>query len=226
MLEHSRLSRMLRSIDSAVYYSGKAMARSVKRMIGLPTFPPKRYAALYAEIARMRPNNILEIGTHDGTNAVHMSRLASTAGHPVRYYGFDLFEGLGASELRRESALRPRRLNEVQAYLRRQGVDALLFPGDTTQTLPRTAPDLPLMDLIFIDGGHSVETVSHDWDNVAPLIHSGTVVYFDDYPNWGVKTVVDAIDPKHWNVEVLPIVDEFRGTRGMMSFRLVRVRRR
>jgi predicted O-methyltransferase YrrM len=217
---------MLRSIDAAVYYNGKAMARSLKRLIGLPTFPPKRYASLYAEIERMSPKHILEIGTHDGTNALYMFRLASKSARSVRYYGFDLFEALDSQQSLRESALRPRRLDEVQAYLRHHRVDALLVPGDTSRTLPMSVPQLPRMDLIFIDGGHSVETVSSDWGNVAPLIHGKTVVYFDDYPNWGIKAVVDAIDRSQWDVEILPTADEFDNAEGTRSFQLARVRPR
>lgn len=226
MVSASRFARILGSIDAAVYYRGKAIARSIKRTIGMPTFPPKRYAALYAEVERLRPEHILEIGTHDGTNAVNMFRLASKGGRPVRYYGFDLFEALDSRQSLSESALRPRRLSEVQAHLRQHNVDAQLIAGDSSRTLPTAIPRLPRMDLIFIDGGHSVETVGNDWRNVAPLIHSETVVFFDDYPNWGIKNVVDTIDRDHWNVEILPIADEFINADGRRSFQLARVRPR
>jgi hypothetical protein len=45
---------------------------------------------------------------------------------------------------------------------------------------------LPKMDLVFIDGGHSTETVATDWENVKDLLHEKSIVFFDDYPNWGV----------------------------------------
>mgnify|MGYP001457844067 CR=1 FL=1 len=64
-------------------------------------------------------------------------------------------------------------------------------------------------DLVFIDGGHSEETVASDWENVKHLLHEKSVVYFDDYPNWGIGPVVDGIDSGLWDIEVMEIEDEF-----------------
>ena len=36
-------------------------------------------------------------------------------------------------------------------------------------------------DFVFIDGGHSVETITSDWLWVSRIINPGAVVVFDDY---------------------------------------------
>jgi hypothetical protein len=54
------------------------------------------------------------------------------------------------------------------------------------------------MDLIFIDGGHRLETVWSDWLGVQPLLDENTLVRFDDYWNReqaGCKTLVDGTSP-------------------------------
>ena len=49
------------------------------------------------------------------------------------------------------------------------------------KTLPEVSKNLPQMDFIYIDGGHSLETIKNDWDYTKNLMHKGTIVLFDDY---------------------------------------------
>ena len=169
---------------------------------------PDRYAPMYREIAETKPRSILEIGTHDGLNALRMLKLTNAA-----YYGFDLFEQLDRKTFRREFALQPPSKRQVEKHLR--GHNVKLYSGDTRTS--RAWDDLPKMDLIFIDGGHSEETVAFDWKNAQRLMHDNTVVYFDDYPNWGVGPVVDSI--KGFDVSIQPEYDVFGGK----PFHLARV---
>jgi hypothetical protein len=194
----------------AVYYLRKRIGRAAKRALGLQTFPPGRYRHIYEEIERLRPKRILEVGTNDGINAVEMIRVARRSGVSVDYFGFDLFEALDRAELRREFSIRTRSRHEVARHLRRNGVSsAQLVAGDTRKTLPEAARTLAPMDLIFIDGGHSYETVLSDWTSVEPLISDTTSVFFDDYPNFGIGPVVDQIDRSAWDVTIFPTVDRF-----------------
>jgi hypothetical protein len=86
------------------------------------------------------------------------------------------------------------------------------------------------MDLIFIDGGHSEETVGSDWANCEPLMHDQTIVYFDDYPRWGIGPVVDAIDRDRYDVTITKEFDEFpdvfSGKSELVRFHLARVCKR
>ena len=75
-----------------------------------------------------------------------------------------------------------------------------LIMGNTRKTLPKFKPERPI-DFVFIDGGHSVETIQSDWENVEKLMHENTVVIFDDYyddtEKVGCKTIVDSLDEKY-----------------------------
>ena len=172
---------------------------------------PRRYDQLLQEIDTLHPRMICEIGTNDGTNAVRLIRRALKYRDDVEYYGFDLFEFLDRATFFQEFAIKAPSLKSVCRYLNRNGIHKKkLFSGNTMESLPRLKLSLPKMDLVFIDGGHSDETVASDWMNVQHLLHEKSVVFFDDYPNWGVGPVVDNIDRNKWDVTILPIEDIFK----------------
>ena len=192
-----------------MYYFVKNVKRWIKSVLGLRTYA-KRYDQLLEEIDNLRPKTILEIGTNDGTNAVRLIKRASLYQNDVVYFGFDMFEVMNEANFLREFALQVPTQNKVEQYLVRNKCKRLhLFPGNTVETLRIEKERLPKMDLVFIDGGHSQETVASDWKNVQDLLHKDSVVFFDDYPNWGVGPIVDAIDPKYWDVKIMPIEDIF-----------------
>lgn len=212
-----------------MHHIRQGLKNLVKRAIGRAPYA-SRFAQVYETARAIEPTHILEIGTYDGFNAV---RMVEAAGSPIdsrRYYGFDLFEHQTAEAFESEFSKRPPTRDQVASFLKRKGLaDPLLVAGDSTVTLPEYVPDLPTMDLILIDGGHSQETVAQDWRNVQPLIGPDTVIFFDDYPQWGVGPVVDGIDQSAWHVEILPVTDTFRAAEGFggdadrLSFQLARV---
>jgi hypothetical protein len=95
---------------------------------------------------------IIEIGVYNGENAVSMIKTAIKI-HPaneVEYYGFDFFSQYNVEHIKKK-------------------LDALeckysLFKGNTMDTVPEAATSLPLMDLIFIDGGKSYKVAVSDWE--------------------------------------------------------------
>lgn len=195
------------TLPSNLYYLRKRIVHGAKRLLGLK-YVPDRYAPMYRDIVETRPGTILEVGTNDGLNAVRMMRLAMQSRPDASYYGFDLFEDLGDQDFRSEFALRAPSKAQVEQHLRSNGVaSAILVAGDTRVSL--NGADLPQMDLIFIDGGHSDETVTSDWKHCRKLMHDRTIVYFDDYPNWGIGPVVDAIDRQEYDVAIMAEYDEF-----------------
>lgn len=71
------------------------------------------------------------------------------------------------------------------------------------------------VDFVFIDGGHSLETIMKDWMVVQSLMDEKTVVIFDDYyPNTnliGARNIVEFIVKKgEFNVEYLEPIDHFK----------------
>lgn len=116
----------------------------------------------------------------------------------VEYYGFDLFRKCAANNF----VSTP--MHEIERKLRMLGVKKIsLFAGDSRETLPSVVPTLSKMDIIYIDGCHLPPWPKDDWGNVQPLIHSDTVVIFDDYCEPGVKRVVDEIESPPYQVEIL-----------------------
>ncbi|MBY0539781.1 class I SAM-dependent methyltransferase [Patescibacteria group bacterium] len=175
----------------------------------------RRYRYLYKEIKRVRARRILEVGTWRGDRALSMIRTALhyTPPSEVEYYGFDLFESLNDAQFKSEISKWPPSVDEVKRKLNATGVALQLYKGDTKETLPAALRALPKVDFVFIDGGHSIETIQNDWNCTSQLMHETTVVIFDDYwPhnfNAGAKPVVDAIDTNKYIVEILPIIDKF-----------------
>jgi len=137
---------------------------------------------------------IMEIGVADGENAKSMAMAASNNFpiEEVEYYGFDLFGWNGDSHMRR-----------VIKKLEATGCKFKLFRGDSTITLPKLVEDLPMMDLIFIDGGHSYPTANSDWENSKNLVHDETAVFFHNYDFSGPKRVVDNISRIEYDVKIL-----------------------
>jgi predicted O-methyltransferase YrrM len=192
-----------------MYYLKKALKHWIKICLGICPYP-KRYEQLYQEIDVLHPRTIFEIGTNDGINAARLYQRASQYRNDVEYFGFDLFESIDNATFMKEFSLAAPTKKEVDRFLGRKGVrNRHLFSGNTMESLPGEKERLPAMDLVFIDGGHSEETVASDWENVKHLLHEKSVVFFDDYPNWGVGPVVDGIDSELWDIEVMEIEDEF-----------------
>jgi len=136
----------------------------------------------------------MEIGVADGENAKNMVRMASRnfPAEEVEYYGFDTFGWNDSSQMK-----------EVRRKLEKTGCKFRLFKGDSVETLPQASKDLPMMDLIFIDGGHSYETVKSDWENSKALMHPYTAVFFHNYNFLGPKRVVDDISKEEYQVEII-----------------------
>ena len=210
-----------------VFVSGRSpLLKRVYHRLGLGA---RRYDYLFDIIRHQRCRRIMEIGTLDGEHALQMIREAKRSRlKEVVYYGFDLFEEMDDVTFEAEISKRPPRLADVQRKLEATGCQVRLFQGNTKKTLPESVAELPKMDLIFIDGGHSVETIQNDWKYAQRLMSKDTIVIFDDYWNRddaGAKPVVEKIDRKKYRVEVLPIQDRFKKHDGILLINFVKVRR-
>jgi predicted O-methyltransferase YrrM len=184
---------------------------------------PPRLRTLERLIRDRKPQVIVEIGVWRGDTAIRMIQAADQG---VRYWGFDLFSQEMTDEIMsREVSLRPLSLEEVRARLQGLGAEVNLVAGDSTLTLPST--ELPPVDFAFIDGGHSYETVSADWQNIRPRLAPGAVVVFDDYTNllaveregYGVRRLVDELRGD-FRIELLKPVDVFPREYGRLETRL------
>ena len=152
------------------------------------------HSFLNERILRNKCRKIMEIGVANGENARTTITVASRnfPSEEVEYYGFDTFEAEDDSQMKL-----------VRKKLEETGCQFKLFKGNSVITLPKALKDLPMMDLIFIDGGHSYETVKSDWENSKALMQDKTAVFFHNYDFTGVKRAVDDISREEYLVEII-----------------------
>ncbi len=183
---------------------------------------------------RLRDNNIarlirehksrvlMEIGICRCRNSRSMIKAASRAWpvEDVVYYGFDVFADYSTDGnkaiWRKEMSAVPWSLEHVSRELNKTGAKIYLYQGLTAATIPlfALAHHCPI-DFIWLDGGHSLPTVTCDWELVQILMTPETVVLFDDYAvhtakdnEWPVSVIVDSIDRTKYTVEHLEPYDD------------------
>ena len=197
-----------------------------------------RYQKILRLIEYMKPSSIVEVGTWNGMNAIRMCDEALKHQRHVRYWGFDLFDKASFYTDELELNVKPHHdVMDVSNRLRefRDGLpddrdfDYELFEGFTSNTLwDRTFRDWPdpngishaphlNVDFVFIDGGHSVETIRWDYD---ALCNGASTILLDDYyieddegqrpdvAKFGCNTLVDS-NPESFTV--IPSTDPVKG---------------
>lgn len=180
---------------------------------------PSRYDNLKAALEEIRRRGtrhlrLLEVGTYDGVRGA--SLLRHWMGHDdkftAEYHGFDLFEGLTEEMSKAElskSKLPPSAIEVLNRLTQVPRAAVKLYKGNTRTTLPEQAENLPEMSLIFVDGGHSLETIESDWNSIRGLIGPETIVLFDDYyenrSDFGCKPLIQGL--RGYTVELLDPVD-------------------
>jgi hypothetical protein len=191
----------------------------------------ERYRSLYSLLKSRDCHNIMEIGVFDGKNAVLMIEAAAkrVPEDKISYFGFDVFDKLTPqmAELEYDHTPVPA-MEVVQEYVKNYTKASVnLYPGLTKETLPQKVKSLPKMDLIFIDGGHSIETIRNDWKYARQLMKPDTVVVFDDYypdvPFVGCRFILSELDSKY-QYEVMPEVDNHTAPWGPLKVQVLCVR--
>ena len=197
---------------------------------------PRRYRALFETIYQHRHCRLVEIGVLHGVHARQMIQTA-TLHHPanaIHYFGFDLFEDLTKALLQSELSKKASPYTQVQQRLEKTGAHIQLFKGNTKETLPQALPIIGQADFVFIDGGHSLDTIQSDWSYVKELMNSQTHVIFDDYyvdttpalEGLGCQTLIDQLDRQKYEVHVLDQTDVFRKEWGLLKIKMAVVKKK
>lgn len=138
-----------------------------------------------------QPKKICEIGTHNGKSAYQMCKYLLEKGIDLDYTGYDLFElaneeshkkehnGKGNGEMR----IAKSKLEELKHKY--PNFKYKLIKGYTQDTLIKKKK----YDFAFIDGGHSYETVKHDYS----MLEDTPIIIFDDYQIAGVAKFVNEL---------------------------------
>lgn len=169
----------------------------------------------YSQISRLldeyRPSTCLEVGTWNGERALEMLQYGI-------YYGFDLFEDATPETDTEEFNVKPHwSVKDVGKKLASFGRhDFYLFKGNTRETLTKFAQEFPeKIDFFWIDGGHSIETIKMDWENVQKVARKDSVILFDDYYSGMSDETLDKIGCNRilepLDFELLPTKDWVKG---------------
>jgi len=168
---------------------------------------------------RKKPKNFLEIGVYTGVNARNVCDLQSKLfNNNFSYLGIDLFEDYKPSD---EKEIAPNyirsnsqylsnplkhlvyniifkeQLNSIKSvenFLKKYKNNAKLIKGNSIEVLPTI--DLSIYDMIFIDGGHSYETISSELKLIHKKCKKSCLILVDDYFHHeapGIKKATDEI---------------------------------
>ena len=213
------------------------MFRRPRYLKWVGTMRPRRYRNLLKIIYQRKCRNIMEIGLYNGKHAKQLIEVAKIfyPAREIHYYGFDLFEKLTEEDFVEEQAKQPPTCAYVRQQLEKTGANIHLYSGYTRDTLPSFVAEFqPIdttLDFIFIDGGHSLETIACDWGFVKDLMSNKTVVLFDDYygndeskvGGFGCQQLITALDRESYHVEILQPSDYFPKQWGLLKTNIIKV---
>lgn len=179
-----------------------------------------RYNQLVDLIALTKPRLIVEVGTHRGGRAMMMCQVALSYRNNVHYIGYDLFED--ATEETNTMEMNGKGAGSITAA--QQKLDLLkqhnpdftysLVKGNTRETLHGKNI---MADFVFIDGGHSVETIRGDYE----ALKGSKYIVFDDFYVSGVDITKFGCNSVLANLphQVLPAEDRFGDVSVKMAMR-------
>jgi predicted O-methyltransferase YrrM len=158
-------------------------------------------ACLVDEVKALRPQTVLEIGTHRGGTLYLWTRLAQT---DATLISIDLPGGKFGG------GYSPFRIPIYRRFARkRQQLHLLRADSHATATLEETkrlCAGRPI-DLLFIDGDHTFDGVKQDWGMYSPLVRPGGLIVFHDvagdYADTRVKSFWDSLKPAHTHREYI-----------------------
>lgn len=162
------------------------------------------------------PENICEIGTHHGQSAFQFVDYLWPKVSKLHYTGYDLWEDANAEITALEhNGKGPGRYDDAfrgldkrkRKYGKRFSFE--LIKGNTNHTL--TTPRV--FDFVYIDGGHSYDTVMHDYS----MLKESKVIVFDDYQIKGVKDAVEEIKSTTADYEFIEFSNPERPKRKQMA---------
>lgn len=160
--------------------------------------------SLIGEVRRLRPQVVVEIGTHRGGTLVCWAAVAAPSAHIVSIdMPTDEWTGLGARE---------EDLTRVRGHLQpSQRLTAIAGDSHARSTEVRLAEALKgaPVDLLWIDGDHSYEGVKQDFEMYGGLVRAGGIVAFHDvrpsdrWPGFGSPAFWEEIKQRYRGEELV-----------------------
>ena len=172
---------------------------------------------LLNQIELYKPKKFLEVGVFQGVTSRNVCEKLNIIhdGH-FSFYGIDVFEDTNSSIDNKEMTVKHNKISNpfkhllfniilkkdlfsiesIYKFLNKFKDKVFLYKGFSNTELLKI--DLSLIDMIFLDGGHSYETVSSDLSIILKKIKKGKIIICDDYDQitYGVKKAVDELKGK------------------------------
>ncbi|MEK9954907.1 MAG: class I SAM-dependent methyltransferase, partial [Pelagibacteraceae bacterium] len=213
--------------DFMVHYKGNKKNNIQSDGISPDVNGPKRYGQLLTLIKHYNPKSVIETGTWNGGRAIQMAEAAFLNQDEFTYTGFDLFEDASAET--DELELNTKQHNSLEnvtqrleTYREKKAQEGKTFyfeliKGNTNVTLKNKKYSA---DVAYLDGGHSIETVKNDYENI-----EADVVIFNSFfsedkegkkpderhcgTNTVVQEIIDGIKNEQlkYRVKILPSSD-------------------
>jgi len=179
---------------------------------------PKNGQFLLSLISELKPKNFLEIGVLEGVTSRNVcEQLHKINNGNFNFIGVDLFGNDILENNSREFTpisykiknpfkwiyfklilkMDPNSKECVEYLLRKFKNSVKILKGYSKDILKQI--DLKEIDLVFLDGGHSYETVKEDLNLLISKLKGNSVILCDDYnvKHYGVKKAVDEIKDSH-----------------------------
>ena len=167
---------------------------------------------LLDQIYKNRPKNFLEVGVLQGVTARNVCEvLKEIYQNEFKYIGIDLFSSSNLLFDKKEKTLKQQKIsnpfkNFYFNFLRKENLNSKkavskllkkfnnnisLYEGYSDKIL--NSIDISYIDMVFLDGGHSYETVKKDLKILITKLKKNKIIICDDYDlkNYGIKRAVD-----------------------------------
>lgn len=183
-----KLARETSKVEDAVDF---AMSFRFMRFSIAPVQVREEVIEFLKIIERMRPRNILEIGTAKGGTLFQFTRVAS---EDALLISLDLPGGPfgGGYPERMTSLLESFAVKRQRIHLIRADSHS-----DYTRKMVEDVLAGQKVDLLFIDGDHTYEGVRRDFEMYSPLVRKGGIIAFHDVCT-GPKENVGGV-PRFWD---------------------------
>ena len=179
---------------------------------------------LINQIEIYKPKNFLEIGVFQGVTSRNICEVLDKI-HKGKFlfHGIDLFENTNKDIDNNEMTHKHNKLSNpfkhlifniilkknlfslesISDFLKKFKDNIFLYKGFSHDQLLKI--DLSTIDMIFLDGGHSYETVRSDLSIILESIKKEKIIICDDYDqvNYGVKQAVDELRNKVKQIKLL-----------------------
>ena len=164
------------------------------------------------QIYKNRPKNFLEVGVFQGVTARNVCEvLKEIYQNEFKYIGIDFFSSSNLPFDNKEGTLKHSKIsnpfkNFYFNFLRKENLNSKkavsrllkkfnnnisLYEGYSDKIL--NSIDISYIDMVFLDGGHSYETVKKDLKILITKLKKNKIIICDDYnqKSYGVKRAVD-----------------------------------